>query len=115
MQGVYLSFYVQESSRHRGLLTYAWLLEHAKALGIKGGTAFRSIAGYGRHGRLHEQHFFELAGDLTVQVGFAVRRADAERLLQSLAQEKLEIFYLELPVEMGVTGKVLGERAPPTL
>ena len=115
MQGVYLRFYLQESSRHHGRLTYEWLLEHAKGLGIKGGTAFRSIAGYGRHGQLHEQHFFELAGDLTVQVGFAVKQADADRLLQSLAQEKLEIFYLRLPVEMGVTGKVLAERAPPAL
>lgn len=112
MQGVYLRFYVQESERHRGRLTYEWLLEHAKSLGIKGGTAFRSIAGYGRHGRLHEQHFFELAGDLTVQVGFAVKEADADLLLESLARDKLEIFYLRLPVEMGVTGKVLGEPPP---
>lgn len=115
MQGVYLRFYVQENARHGGRLTYEWLLEHAKRLGIKGGTAFRSIAGYGRHGRLHEQHFFELAGDLTVQVGFALRPADADLLLESLAQHKLSLFYLRLPVEMGVTGKVLGDRAPPAL
>lgn len=115
MQGVYLRFYVQESERHHGRLTYEWLLEHARTHGIKGGTAFRSIAGYGRHGRLHEQHYFELAGDLTVQVGFAVKHADAERLLQSLAQEKLALFYLSLPVEMGVTGKILGGPPMPAL
>ncbi|MHB1592333.1 MAG: DUF190 domain-containing protein [Sulfuricella sp.] len=31
-----------------------------------------AIAGYGRHGILHEYHFFELAGDLPVMVEFVV-------------------------------------------
>lgn len=109
MQGVYLRFYVQESSRHHGKLTYEWLLEQARALGIQGGSAFRAIAGFGRHGQLHEEHFFELAGDVPVQVGFAVKAADAERLLEFLASESLNLFYLRLPVEIGVTGKVLGD------
>lgn len=112
MQGVYLRFYVQETARHRGKLTYEWLLEQARALGIAGGSAFRAIAGYGRHGQLHEEHFFELAGNMPVQVSFAVRPADAERLLEYLASERLELFYLRSPVEIGVTGKVLGDSPP---
>lgn len=112
MQGVYLKFYVQENARHHGKLSYEWLLEQARALGIKGGSAFRAIAGFGRHGQLHEQHFFELAGDVPVQVGFAVKPADAERLLALLAQEQLNLFYLRLPVEIGVTGKVLDDPPP---
>ncbi|MFT3814663.1 MAG: DUF190 domain-containing protein [Acidovorax sp.] len=104
MQGVYLKFFVQENSRHRGILTYEWLLEQAKAIGIHGGTAFRAIAGYGRHGQLHEDHFFELAGDLPVEVGFALTEADAQRLLDHLAQEQLTLFYLKAPVEIGVLG-----------
>ncbi|MEZ5607357.1 MAG: DUF190 domain-containing protein [Burkholderiaceae bacterium] len=109
MHGVYLRFYVQETARHRGKLTYEWLLEQARALGIQGGSAFRAIAGFGRHGQLHEEHFFELAGDVPVQVGFAVKPADADRLLEFLASEQLKLFYLRLPVEIGVTGKVLGD------
>ena len=31
MQGVYLKFFVQESNKHHGILTYEWLLEQAKA------------------------------------------------------------------------------------
>ena len=112
MQGIYLKFYVQESSRHHGKLTYEWLLEQARALGIKGGSAFRAIAGFGRHGRLHEEHFFELAGDVPVQVGFALKEVDAERLLEFLAFEQLNLFYLRLPVEIGVTGKVLADPPP---
>ena len=104
MQGVYLKFYVQESRRHHGILAYEWLLEQAKQLGIPGGSAFRAIAGYGRHGRLHEEHFFELAGDLPVEVGFALGDDEAQRLLAHLAGEQLSLFYIKVPLEMGVVG-----------
>lgn len=104
MQGVYLKFYVQEKRRHHGLLAYEWLLEQTQKLGLHGGSAFRAIAGYGRHGRLHEEHFFELAGDLSVEVGFALTEEEAQRLLAHLAGEKLRLFYIKLPLEMGTVG-----------
>jgi PII-like signaling protein len=105
MQGVYLKFYVQEKRHHHGILAYEWLLETAREIGIHGGSAFRAIAGYGRHGRLHEEHFFELAGDLPVEVGFALAEEEAQRLLDRLKDEKLELFYLKVPLEMGFVGK----------
>jgi uncharacterized protein len=104
MQGVYLKFYVQEKRQHHGILAYEWLLETAKKLGVHGGSAFRAIAGYGRHGRLHEEHFFELAGDLSVEVGFALTEQEAESFLAHLAGEKLKLFYIKVPLEMGVVG-----------
>lgn len=104
MQGVYLKFYVQEKRHHHGILAYEWLLETARKLGIHGGSAFRAIAGFGRHGRLHEEHFFELAGDLSVEVGFALTEEEAQKLLAHLAGEKLKLFYIKVPLEMGVVG-----------
>jgi len=104
MHGVYLKFYLPEKARHRGILAYEWLLEEAKKLGIHGGSAFRAIAGFGRHGQLHEEHFFELAGDLSIEVGFALREEVAQGLLAHLAGEELKLFYVKLPLEMGVVG-----------
>ncbi|VTU23209.1 MULTISPECIES: DUF190 domain-containing protein [unclassified Variovorax] len=104
MQGIYLKFYVQESRRHHGILAYEWLLEEARKFGIHGGSAFRAIAGYGRHGRLHEEHFFELAGDLSVEVGFALSEQEAQAFLAHLDSEKLKLFYIRVPLEMGVVG-----------
>ena len=72
MKGTLLRFYVHENRKHRHILLYEWLLEQAKGMGIHGGSAFRAIAGFGRHGVLHEEHFFELAADLTVEIDFAV-------------------------------------------
>ena len=80
MHGELLSFYLHESDWHGGRLLYEWLLEEARRLGIPGGSAFRAIAGYGRHGVLHEQHFFELAGSVPVRVDFLLASDDAERL-----------------------------------
>jgi uncharacterized protein len=105
MQGIYLKFYVQEKHRHHGILAYEWLLEQARKHGIHGGSAFRAIAGYGRHGRLHEEHFFELAGDLSVEVGFVLSEEQAQDFLAQLAGEKLRLFYIKVPLEMGVVGE----------
>jgi uncharacterized protein len=104
MQGVYLKFYVTEQRRHHGILAYEWLLEEAKRLGLHGGSAFRAIAGYGRHGRMHEEHFLELAGNVPVEVGFALTEEDAQRFIAHLAGEQLQLFYIKLPLEMGVVG-----------
>jgi PII-like signaling protein len=102
MQGTYLRFYVHENRRHKGVLLYEWLLEEAKRLGLRGGSAFRAIAGFGRHGVIHEQHFFELAGDLTVKVEFVVTQEEAERMLEDLRQAKIRLVYAVLPAEFGV-------------
>lgn len=104
MNGCYLRFYVHENRKHHGILVYEWLLERAKKLGIHGGSAFRAIAGFGRHGVLHEQHFFELAGDLTVEVEFIVSDAEAEQLLDLVRKENIRIFYARLPVEYATLG-----------
>jgi PII-like signaling protein len=104
MKGSYLKFYVHEHRRHHGILLYEWLLERAKQMGIQGGSAFRAIAGFGRHGVLQEDHFFELAGNLPVEVVFMVSDAEAARLLELLGREQLDLFYVRMPAEYGVTG-----------
>jgi PII-like signaling protein len=81
MKGCYLKFYVHEFRKHQGVPLYEWLLEQAKEMGIHGGSAFRAVAGFGRHGLLQEERFFELAGDLTVEVVFALDEAEARHLL----------------------------------
>ena len=101
MNAILLRFYVHENRRHRHLLLYEWLLQEAKRLGIHGGSAFRAIAGFGRHGVLHEEHFFELAGELPVEIDFAVSADEANRLLDFLRAERISIFYVRVPIEFG--------------
>jgi PII-like signaling protein len=101
MKGVLLRFYVHENRKHGHILLYEWLLEAARKAGIHGGSAFRAIAGYGRHGVLHEEHFFELAGDLTVEIDFAVSETDANALLDLIERNGIDIFYVKIPIEFG--------------
>lgn len=98
-----LSFYVSEKQRHAGKPLYEWLLAQAQLQGIGGGSAFRAIAGFGRHGKLHEETFFELAGELAVKVEFVLDDAHSEKLLGVLRGENLEIFYLRQRVEFAKT------------
>jgi PII-like signaling protein len=105
MKGTLLRFYVHENRKHEHILLYEWLLEQAKKLGIHGGSAFRSIAGFGRHGVLHEEHFFELAGDLAVAIDFAVTDEEAERLFDLIRRERIPMFYVRVPIEFGAIGE----------
>lgn len=104
MNGCFLKFYVAENRRHHHKLAYEWLLEEAKRFGLHGGSAFRALAGFGRHGRLHEEHFIELAGDLPVEVGFVVSEDEADRFLAHVTGQGLSLFYTRVPVDFGFTG-----------
>lgn len=97
-----LNFYVSEKQLHAGMPLYEWLLEEARKQGIPGGSAFRAIAGFGRHGRLHEETFFELAGELAVKVEFILDDDLAEKILQQVHAQKLNIIYLRCQVRSGV-------------
>jgi PII-like signaling protein len=94
MRGACLRVYVTEREKHRGELLYEWILEQARGLGIRGGSAFRAVAGYGRHG-MKEEGFFELAGDVPVMVEFIATEVQAERLLALLKAEKLSLFHVK--------------------
>ena len=97
-----LIFYVKEKHLHAGMPLYEWLLEEARTLGVLGGSAFRAIAGFGRHGRLREEIFFELAGELSVKVEFVLDDNLAEQMIQRVRTQGLNIFYMRYKVESGI-------------
>jgi PII-like signaling protein len=102
MKGTYLIFFMQEDRTRHGILLYQWLLKEARRLGIKGGTVFKAIAGFGRHGLIHADSFIELAGDLPVEVTFMTSEEEAEQLLAFIQAEGLSLFYVRMAAECGV-------------
>ena len=102
MKGYSLRFYMLENQRHRGELLYEWVLEKAKKVGVHGGSVFKAIAGYGRHGVMHEQHFFELAGEMTVLVEFIVGDDEAAKLLDIVHEDGAPLFWAKFPAEFGI-------------
>lgn len=93
MKGVCLRFYMYELQKHREMLLHEWLLEFAKKNKVHGGVVFRAIAGYGRHGIIHEEHFFELASEVPIEVSFFMKREEAVNLISLIAIEKVNLFY----------------------
>jgi PII-like signaling protein len=102
VNGIYLRFYVHENRKVHGELLYEWLLELGKKIGLHGGTAFKAMAGFGSHGRIHEAKFFELSGELTVEVEFLVTEEEAARLLDAVRAAGVHVFYAKAAAEFGV-------------
>jgi uncharacterized protein len=104
LEGVFLRFIVHENRRVGGLLMHDWLLKKAQMLGIHGGCAFRGIAGFGRHGILHEQTFWDLAGELPVEIRFVCSEEEAYQLLDLVEEARLSVFYVLSPTRYGIAG-----------
>jgi len=102
MNGFQLKFYMHENRKHHGILLYEWLIEKAKEMGIHGGSVFRAIAGFGRHGIIHEEHFFELAANVPVEAIFILTEDECNNFISMLKSEKLNIFFMKIPIEFGI-------------
>jgi PII-like signaling protein len=107
---VYLKFFVIENQHHDGRLLYQWLLRKAATLGLPGGSAFRAVAGFGRHHVMHEARFYELAGELPMEVVFIASHEDSDRLLGEVAAAGLSLFHCRMPAEAGYTTGVTPKR-----
>ncbi len=102
MKGIQLKLYTHEHRKHKGILLYEWLLNRARELELHGGSAFRALAGFGRDGVIEEEHFFELASNVPVEVVFILTQEECDSFLDLLRNEKLNILFVKIPVEFGV-------------
>ena len=102
MNGSFLRFYVLEKQQIHHRPVWEWLLERANAMGIRGGSAFRAIAGFGRHHTMREAHFIELAGLQPIEVEFIVTDQEGEELLELIRRENVRLFYSRIPADFGV-------------
>ncbi|MBE1161663.1 DUF190 domain-containing protein [Dyella acidiphila] len=104
-QGIFLRFYTHVHARHNGLLVSEWLLELAKRNRLGGGSVFRATAGFGRHGVLHHEAFFELADDLPQKIEFLLSEANAYTLLRLVREASVDLVYAWSPVHFGILGQ----------
>lgn len=102
VDGVYLRFFMHANARHDGTLLYEWILEQARKEKLGGGSVFRAVAGFGRHGVLHEEHFLELGGDLPLKLEFLLRPSEADTLLDIVRASGAELVYARSASEIGV-------------
>ena len=63
-----LRAFVGADDRHDGRPLYERILERARECGLAGATAFRGIAGFGAHSRIHTAKILRLSEDLPVMI-----------------------------------------------
>lgn len=102
--GVQLTFYCHQHARHGGTLLSEWLLEQARDHGLGGGSVFRATAGFGRHGVLHEEQFFDLTDDLPVKVEFLLRAEQADAMLALVRAAGVDAVYAKVPASFAILG-----------
>ena len=103
MQGYQIVFFTQQERTHGALSIAEWLLATARELGIKGATVSAAQGGYGRDGAYRAAHFFETS-EQPVEVAVAVSPEHCRLLFERIRAEKLQIFYVKIPAEFGLTG-----------
>ena len=113
MKGSLLRFYVHEGDCHGGRMLWEWLLDQANKHGVRGGSVFRAMAGFGRHHVVHERKFFELAESQILMVEFVVTDTEAHELLSLVHREKLKLFFAHIPAQLDVVDPSTPQ--PPTL
>jgi uncharacterized protein len=113
MQGSFLRFYAHEGQRHHHGVVWEWLLMQANKRGIRGGSAFRAMAGFGRHHKLTEAKFFDLSGSQVIEIEFAVTDEEAQQLLDLVHRERIPLFYAYIPASFGAMGPRAS--APPSI
>jgi len=113
MQGSFLRFYVHDGQRHRHGVVWEWLLMQANKLGLRGGSAFRAMAGFGRHHKLSEERFFDLSGSQVIEIEFVVTDQEAQQLLNLVHREKIPLFYAYIPASFGAID--LRTAGPPSI
>jgi PII-like signaling protein len=101
MTGSLLRFYLRENERQHGRLVWWWLLTRARKVGIGGGSAFRAMAGFGRHRSVRVGEACLLSAKQAIEVEFLVTDEEADKLLEWADREQIRLFYARIPSHFG--------------
>jgi len=103
MKGYQISFITELNQRIEDKPASEWLIHLAKELGCGGATTFAGVESFGRDGRRHSAHFFELV-DQPIEIMMAVTEQQATALFAKIKVTDTRLFYIKLPVEYGELG-----------
>lgn len=103
MNFIELKFYLSmfEKQGHKPL--YESILEQAHKLGVKKGSAFKAVAGFGRKGELLEEHFFDTGADAPFEIHLLLSEEQEKKLFAYLEEKKVHVYFSRKLVEIGQT------------
>lgn len=98
MNGTLLRCYLHEDQRLHGQPAWEALIQHANESGIRGGSVFKAMAGFGHHHIVHEgPRLFDPHAAVTVEVEFLVTDEEARQLLTWVQSQGIRLFYATIP------------------
>jgi PII-like signaling protein len=103
MIGYQISFFSNQDHKHHGKPVSEWILEQAQKMGVRGATLLNATEGFGRHGRIHSAHFFDLS-DQPQEVVLAVTAEEADKLFEKINEQEIKVFYTKTKIEFGMLG-----------
>ena len=103
MNGYQISFFTVQDHRHKGKPIGDWLVHVAKEMGLSGATLIPGAEGFGHHRRMHSVRFIELT-DQPLEVVMILSTEEADRLLERLNREGVQLCYAKTPAEFGTIG-----------
>jgi PII-like signaling protein len=104
VNGYQISFFTEQSRQHAGKPIGEWLLGIAKEIRVYGATLRCATEGFGRSGRMHSAHFFELC-DQPQEVVMSATAAQTDALFARLREAGIKLSYVKFPVEFGTLGE----------
>ncbi|PSJ16295.1 DUF190 domain-containing protein [Nitrosomonas supralitoralis] len=105
MNGYQLTFFTQQDRKHDHMPLGEWLVQETQKLGIGGATLIAATEGFGHDRKLHSARFIELT-DQPIEVTMAVSEQEAKRIFSHLKDEGVNIFYIKVPIEFGMTEEI---------
>ncbi len=103
MKKIELKFYTSTSQRYKHKPLHEWLIEEARKLGISKGTAIKGAAGFGKHGELLEEHFFETGSEAPIEIHLIVDNKQEQDLINALKENKIKVYYSKVMIEESQT------------
>lgn len=104
-KGIRVELFFPENEMHKHVLIEKWVFDAARWAGISGGAIYKAYAGYGKHGELRDEGIFDDDRTQPMMASFISSAAIAQKFLDYLAKEGLDLFYTRTEVEYGRVGE----------
>ena len=101
------------NGRHDRRTVWWELLRHARQSGIQGGSAFSSMAGFGRHHRVNIGASLPEFSSLGIEVEFLVTADQAREMLDWTGKKRIRLLYSLTPSEFDGDLEIHPRTAPP--
>lgn len=101
-QGYLLTFFTQQNRQYDGKPLAEWILEQAKARGVRGATVVYGKEGFGHDGRFHSEGYFDLE-DVPQLVTMALTAEECDSLLAHLDAAGVRVFYAKAEATFAFT------------